>query len=80
MKIKNMTGTQFMGHAQKLYEESGQSKVYDFFNEVEKNQPDIGEWLVCEPCETETPHVKDKDGDMCCAVCGTYIVNRKEIK
>jgi hypothetical protein len=47
----------------KVYENTGQSGVFDFINEHFPNT----EWLYCEPCEIESP----QDGS--CLVCGTRI-------
>ncbi len=50
-----------------LYDEGGQSAIYDYVNEHYPNW----DWAYCEPCECDSP-VWNSNGQKVCAVCFTY--------
>lgn len=54
-----------------LYDEGGQSAVYDYINE---NHPEI-KWGDCEPCETQSPI---DPSDSSCLVCGSTMESSSE--
>lgn len=49
---------------EKLYEEGGATKVYDYANKIRL------QYSPCKPCDAETPTISDSK-DSTCAVCGT---------
>lgn len=58
-----------------LYDEGGQSAVYDYVNEHYPHW----DWDFCEPCDCDSPVFK-VEGESICAVCFTVFAPRFYVK